>query len=428
MLGRTLVLASALALLAPLPRLSALPGGRPAAAPRPILAQPLGARALDRLSVDADRLHGTLFGLHALGDADPARLAPQKRAFQAELDRAVRGLPAPLLRVASPRERVRELREARPELALSARRAWGGVDLGPLRALAALDGELAALQLRAARELLSEASPLGPKPMRRNAALFALVGAYYSATEGATEAESLEGLAAAGAAFADGPSERTSQWRNLHAGLETAARHARNERPEQAAGLLRDLARLLRGTGDRGDRTAAEALEAQAPDPDSDAILAAKGLIVNPRLRVRTRRVYADDEAKSRARGHAVDSVRADFYQVLGQEIRLRRARSRLASPEPSAPETAAARKAVETALPWARRGTGDLKDKAARNLEAALAALEAGRLRQAAAYVHWASRTLKRRRADIVRIGRALRLRLAAAARPRRPFAAPGQ
>ncbi|MDD5302886.1 MAG: hypothetical protein PHS14_07210, partial [Elusimicrobia bacterium] len=318
----------------------------------------------------------------------------------------IAGLPAAELQDGeTPSARVKVLRRERAK----AERA--GV---PLR-LAAVSGELAALQLRVARQMISEYSPVAPKAFKRNAALWSLVGAHNSAAASAAEAVRLEALARGEEIFGDGrPFVVWNRWSNIHAELEQAALHARNERPAEASRILRAAAATLRLAGrDAADLNAAASFEALAERPESAAILAAKALVAHPEVKTRAPIPYAEMSAALRAQVHALESARADYLETLDFETGLRRAEALLTSPRPSAAERAQAHALLSSAAEWAGRGRVEAKRLAARNLESAVAALDRGDLKLAARHASWTVDALVERRAELSRIALSVRRRL---------------
>lgn len=403
---------SAPSLSAPLvPSLSPSLLSAPAAPQAPSVAVPaaaLPARTVLGLRDDADRLYAALANIHSREKANetPAALNALKRALVADFDGVIAGLPAVELPAGqSPRGRVKELRRERAK----AERAGE-----PVR-LAAVSGELAALQLRVAREMISDDSPVAPKAFKRNAALWSLVGAHNSAAASAAEATRLEALARGEEAFGDGrPYVTWNRWSNIHYELEAAARHARNGRPAEARKSLRAAAATLRRAGrDAADLKAAAAFEALAKRPKSDAILAAKDLVPHPEVKTPAPVPYEKLSSALRAQVHALESTRADYLETLDFETSLRLAEAVLTSPRPSAADRAQARARLSAAAEWAGRGRVEAKRLAARNLGSAVAALDRGDLKLAARHASWTVDALAERRAELTRIALSVRRRL---------------
>lgn len=405
---------SAPSLTAPLvPALSPSLLSAPAAPQAPVAVVPaaLPARTVLGLRDDADRLYAALAEIHSKEKANetPAALNALKRALLLDFDGVLSGLPAvELPEGRSPRGQVKVLRRERAK----AERAGE-----PLR-LAAVSGELAALQLRVAREMISDASPVAPKAFKRNAALWSLVGAHNSAAVSAAEATRLEALARGEEVFGDGrPYVVWNRWSNIHAELETAARHARNGRPAEARKALRAAAATLRLAGrDAADLKAAAAFEALAKRPESDAILAAKALVPHPEVKTAAPVPYEKLSSAMRAQVHALESTRADYLETLDFETSLRHAEALLSSPRPSAADRAQARARLSAAAEWAGRGRVEAKRLAARNLESAVGALDRGDLKLAALHATWTVSTLSERRAELSRIALSVRRRLLSA------------
>ncbi|MBI2787611.1 MAG: hypothetical protein HYX59_02910 [Elusimicrobia bacterium] len=405
---------SAPSIAAPLvPSLSPSLLSAPAAPQAPVAVVPaaLPARTVLGLRDDADRLYAALAEIHSKEKANetPAALNALKRALLLDFDGVIAGLPAVTLPEGlSPRGQVKVLRRERAK----AERAGE-----PLR-LAAVSGELAALQLRVAREMISEESPLAPKSFKRNAALWSLVGAHNSAAASAAEATRLEALARGEEVFGDGrPYVVWNRWSNIHSELEAAARHARNGRPAEARKVLRAAAATLRLAGrDAADLKAADAFEALAKRPGSDAILAAKSLVPHPEVKTAAPVPYERLSSAMRAQVHALESTRADYLETLDFETSLRHAEALLSSPRPSAADRAQARARLSAAAEWAGRGRVEAKRLAARNLESAVGALDRGDLKLAALHATWTVATLSERRAELSRIALSVRRRLLSA------------
>lgn len=383
----------------------------PAAPQAPVATVPaaaLPARTVLGLRDDADRLYAALAEIHSREKANetPSALNALKRALIVDFDGVIAGLPAAELQEGeSPRARLKVLRRERAK----AERA--GV---PLR-LAAVSGELAALQLRVAREMISDMSPVAPKAFKRNAALWSLVGAHNSAAASAAESTRLEALARSEEVFGDGrPFVIWNRWSNIHAELEQAALHARNGRPAEARKLLLAAAATLRLAGrDAADLKAAAAFEALAKSPESAAILAAKGLVAHPEVKTASPVPYDKLSAAMRAQVHALESTRDDYLEILERETSLRHAEALLTSPRPSSAERAQARAILSYVAKWAGRGRVEAKRLAARNLDSAVAALDRGDLKLAALHTSWTVNSLVERRAEVSRIALSVRRRL---------------
>ncbi len=379
-----------------------------AALSAPLLpAAALPARTVLGLRDDADRLYAALAAIHSrdkVGEASPA-LAGLKRALIADFDGVIARLPpAALAADETPAARVKALRRERAQAERNST---------PAR-LASVTGELAAMQLRAGRDMLAADSPIGPRAFKRNAALWSLVGAHNSAAASAAEAARLEAFAQGEAAFGDGrPFIVWNRWSNMHAQLEQAARHARNGRPAEARRLLRSAAAILRRSGhDAADLNAAAAFAALARQPDSATILAAKNLVAHPDVKTRTAIAYGEFNSARRAQVHALESARADYLETLDHETSLRLAEALLSSPRPSTADKARARVFLTSAAEWAGRGRIEAKRLAARNLLSAVAALDRGDRKLAARHAGWAVDTLVERRAELSRIALSMRRR----------------
>lgn len=403
--------------LAPAPLAAPALAPVPGLVPAPVL--PTGvpaARAAQALRADADRLYAALASLHSREQAgEGSALADLKRAFLGQFDGALAAAPAVEETGEALRGRVKALRRERAAAAEAADAAPAAARKPAAARLAAVSGALAAAQLKAGRELLGEGSPVKPKALRRNAALWSLVGAHNSAAVAAAESAYLEAVSRGDEAFGDGrPFVTTSRWRNLHAELDDAARHGRNGRPAQAASALRVAAAALRAAGRApADLTAAAELERLAAAPESAAILAAKALLREPRLKTVQPVSYEDMGAALRSQVHALESARADYLETAAQEAGLRRAQALLGSPRPSAEERAEARRLLEAAKGWASRGRVEAKRLAASNATPALDALERGDGELAARHAGWAADALAERRGELLRIGLSLRRRL---------------
>jgi hypothetical protein len=350
-----------------------------AAAPVPVVsAAVLPARTVLGLRDDADRLYAALAAIHSrekAGEISPA-LTELKRALIADFDGVLAKLPA-----------------ADPDGAETR----------------------AAVQLRTARRMLSSESPVGPRALKRNAALWSLVGAHNSAAAAAAESSRAEALARGEEAFGDGrPYLVWNRWSNIHAELEQAALHARNGRPAEARKQLKTAAATLRLAGrDASDVSAASAFEALAQTPDSAAILAAKALVAHPELKTRAQVPYAELSASLRAQVHALESSRADYLDILERETSVRLAEALLSSPRPSAADKAKARAFLAAAAEWAGRGRVEAKRIAARNLAAAVDAVDRGDLALAVRHAGWTVDALVERRAELSRIALSVRRRL---------------
>jgi len=380
-----------------------------AAAPQaPSVVAPLPARTVLGLRDDADRLYASLAAIHSKEKANEttSALNALKRALLADFDGVIAKLPAAVLPDGGTYSaRVKVLRRERAK----AERA------GEPARLAAVSGDLAALQLRVAREMISEESPVAPRAFKRNAALWSLVGAHNSAAASAAEAVRLEALAKSEEAFGDGrPFIVWNRWSNIHASLEEAALHSRNSRPAEARKILRAAAATLRLAGrDASDLKAAAAFEALAKRPKSIAILSAKDLVAHPEVKTRTPIPYEEMSAALRAQVHALESARADYLLTLDHETAIRRAEALLSSPRPSAADRAQARARLSAAAEWAGRGRVEAKRLSARNLEAAISALDAGDLTLARRHAGWTIDALEERRAELTRIALSVRRRL---------------
>ncbi len=344
----------------------------------PVPAAALPARTSLGLRDDADRLYAALAAIHSkekAGEPAPA-LLELKRALLADFDGVIARLPE--------------------------------------------NDDKAASQIRTARLMLSKDSPVGPPAFKRNAALWSLVGAHNSAAAASAEALRAEALAASEETFGDGrPYLVWNRWSNIHAELEQAALHARNGRPAEARKLLRAAAATLRAAGrDATDLNAAASFDAMAKRPKSDAILAAKTLVPHPEVKTRTPIAYAEMSATLRAQVHALESSREDYLQTLDRETALRVAEALLSSPRPSAADQAKARATLLAAAEWAGRGRVEAKRIAARNLLAAIAALDGDDLTLAARHATWTVDALAERRAELTRIALSVRRRLLASLR----------
>ncbi len=383
---------------------AAIPQAPAAALP----AAALPARTVLGLRDDADRLYAALAEIHSREKSNetPSALNTLKRALLVDFDGVIAGLPTPELQEGeSPRARVKVLRRERAK----AERAGA-----PVR-LATVSGELAALQLRVAREMISDESPVAPKAFKRNAALWSLVGAHNSAAASAAESVRLEALARSEEVFGDGrPFVVWNRWSNIHAELEQAALHARNGRPAKACQALRAAAATLRLAGrDAADLKAAAVLEVLAKRPESAAILSAKKLVPHPEVKTRAPVPYDEMSAALRAQVYALESSRADYLETLAFETGLRHAEALLSSPRPSAADRTQARALMSSAAEWAGRGRVEAKRLATRNLVSAIDALDRGDLKLAALHTTWTVDSLVERRAELSRIALSVRRRL---------------
>ncbi len=379
------------------------------------------ARTASVLRDDADRLYAGLAAIHSRVKAGEKEkdLTDLKRAFLGDFDGVASGLG-----VAESgdelRAKLKELRAARgkAEKALEKTPAFAREDAS--RRLAAVSGELGVYQLKAAHELLGTKSPVGPKALKRNAALWSLVGAHNSAAAAQTESAYLQARALGDDAFGDGrPYLYWNRWRNFATELQDAARDARNGRSDKAAASLRDAAAVLRGTMDAADAEAAAALETLALAPESDAILAARSLIRHPSVKTRTPIAYSDMSASLRSLVHTLESGREDYLEILAAETNLRRAADLIASPRPTPADLLLAARLAASADSWAKRGRVDAKRSAALNLDAASLSLTRGDLVLAARHIGWAADALEGRREEVRRIGLSVRGRLLRALTP---------
>ncbi|PIR15499.1 MAG: hypothetical protein COV48_14055, partial [Elusimicrobia bacterium CG11_big_fil_rev_8_21_14_0_20_64_6] len=394
--------------LAPALAPTLLPAAAPQAAVTPVPSAALPARTVLGLRDDADRLYAALANIHSREKANetPSVLNALKRALIADFDGVIAGLPAvDLAPGETPAARVKVLRRERAKAERS------GVPL----LIAAVNGELAALQLRVGRDMLSDYSPVAPRAFKRNAALWSLIGAHNSAAASAAEALRLEALARAEDIFGDGrPVVVWNRWSNIHAELEQAARHARNGRPAEARKVLRAAAATLRLAGrDAADLKAAAAFESLAKRPLSPAILAAKELVAHPEVKTPATVPYEQLSAAMRAHVHALDSAHADYLETLSQETDLRRAMAALSARRPSAADRARARKLLVSSAEWSARGRVEAKRIAARNLESAVTALDRGDRALAVRHANWAVDALTERREELTRIAKSTRRRL---------------
>lgn len=394
-----------------------------ASAPAPLLSE----RSAFELQKDADRLYASLADVHnrALAGAAPAALAPAKRAVAADLRGVLAELPDGPEDWKEVSGRLKDLRAEREALERAAdpeARAEGS------RRRAELNGEIYALQLRAAFLQLMGKAPLAAPALRRNAALWSLVGAFNSAAAGRAESGWREGRERAEAVFGDGRAVVVSRrWRNAHAELDAAARDARNGRPGKAADAFAELAEVLRkAPADDAEvlarhRAAASALHAAASAALSgeggralsDRALAVKGLIPHPKLAEPTPVFYDGADKAVRAQFHALESSKKEYLAVLEREAALARWSEVLAGPRPAKADRDAARAAFQETLAWAKRGFVGAKQVAAQNLDAALAALDRGDDKLAARHAAYARQELEGRREELERIAGGVRARL---------------
>ncbi len=388
-----------------------VPSGFLAPAPGP-------ARTAANLRDDADRLYASLAKIHSrvkAGEKDDA-LKDVKLALIGDFDGAVKNL-AVTATGDDLRARVKALRKDRAAAEKALLKAPSSSRAQAARDYADVSGTLAAYQLKAASELLLSAnSPVNSKAWKRNAALWALVGAHNSASAAAAEAAYLEALAKGEQAFGDGrPYLYWNRWRSVKTELETAARDARNGREDKAAKALLDLAAVLKATGDKKDAADAAALETLAAAPDSDKILARAAKVAHPSIKVRTPVAYSDMNAGLRSQVHALESARADYLDAAASVADLRRAAILLSSPKPTKADLALAAKVAAGVEAWAKRGRVDAKRTAALNLEAAREAQARGDLKLAARHLGWAADALQIRLGELERIALAVRRRLLA-------------
>ncbi len=185
----------------------------------------------------------------------------------------------------------------------------------------------------------------------------------------------------------------SGRWNNAHAAIETAAQDARNERVPLARQRLAGLAAKLRRTS-RADvqhlerhREAAAALEALAKD---------ESMAANP---------------AARSRKHVVERIRnKDFALALKYETILTRWSLALFADKPRAKVLVAARAEIAEVHAWMARNTGDQsKQLAAQNLEAAMAALNAGDAGLAARQIAMARDELPKLREHLDRVAAAM-------------------
>lgn len=383
----------------------------PSVVPSPLLP----ARTAVVLRDDADRLYVSLADIHSRaknGESEKS-LEDLKRRFLADFDGALKGLDVAVVGDAL-NGKVKELRAARAKAEKSLLKAAPEDRAAASKAYSDVSGALAAHQLMLARGLLTTKTKLGPKAVKRNAALWALVGAHNSAAAAAAEAAYVEALARGEDAYGDGsPYLYWSRWRNVRTELEQAARDARNGREAKASKTLEELSAVLKGTGDASDAEAAAALEALVGSPNSEGILAAVALVKHPSLKTRGPVSYSDMSATVRAQVHALESGRADYLETAANEAALRRAAALLSSPRPSGADTLLASKLAASAHEWAARGRVEQKKIAARNLDAASLALARGDLTLAAKHLEFAADALSERREELLRIAASVRRRL---------------
>ncbi len=393
--------------------------------PAPVLSE----RAAFELQKDADRLYAALAQVHnqAQSGTPAAALLPAKRAVAADLHGVLTQLPgdgpAGWPAVSARLKELRAEREALEKAGVTPTdRAAGS------RRRAELNGEIYALQMRAAYLQLMGQAPLNAPALRRNAALWSLVGAFNSAAAGSAESGWREGLDRAEALFGDGTAVVVSRrWRNLHTDLDEAARDARNGRERRAADRFAALAELLRAAPvDDAEhlerhRRAAAALHAAAAaaltGEDGETLsargLAVKDLIPHPKVSEPVAVSYDAQDKAVRAQFHALESSKQEYLNVLAREAALTRWALVLAGPRPTQADRDAARADFLEARTWAGRGFVGPKQVAAQNLDAALAALELGDDALAARHAAFARDELAARRADLERIADGLRARL---------------
>lgn len=380
-----------------------------------VAASPVPVRTVSALRDDADRLYASLAAIHSrakAGEGEPA-LADLKRAFLGDFDGVAARLGVPETGDAL-RASIKALRRdrAKAEKALDA--AEMPVSPAVAGAVADVSAALAARQLKAARELLAADSPVGSRAFKRNAALWALVGAHNSASAAAIEAAYVRAVSEAEPAYGDGrPYVTWNRWRNVRTELETAARDARNGRAAKASRELSALAAVLRGTGDRKDASDAAALEELAKAPESPAILAAAARVAHPAIKVRTPVAYEDMNASLRSIIHALESGRSHYLATARVEADLRRAAALISSARPAAAELDAANRLMILSQAWAGSGRVDAKREAKTNVMAARAALARGDRELAARHLVWAADGLEARLGELRRIGLSLKKRL---------------
>jgi hypothetical protein len=396
----------------------------------PTLAPALTERAVFELQKDADRIYGALAAVHAQARAGAAAeaVAPAKRALAADLRGVLAQLPADASGWDEVSSRLKALRRERAELE-RASAADPAAGAARARERADLNARIYALQMRAAWAQLMGEAPLKSPALRRNAALWSLVGAYNSAAAGRADAGWQAGLDRAEAVFGDGTAVVVSRrWRNVGTELDDAARDARNGRAERAAERFAELAELLRRTpADDVEnlarhREAAAALDAAAAaaraGEDGAALsaraLAVKDSIPHPKLAEPVAVSYDGLDKAARAQAHALESAKADYLIVLGHESLLARWAEILGGPRPTRADRDAARADAARVRAWAGRGFVGAKQIVAQDLDAALAALDRGDDALAARHAGWARDELRQRRGELERIAAGLRARLA--------------
>ncbi len=402
------------------------PLGAPAGlAPAPALTE----RALFELQKDADRIYAALAAVHSQErtGAAPEAARTAKRELAADLGGVLSQLPADASDWSALSSRLKDLRRERASVERAATESPEARSAGARRR-AELNASIYALQLRAAYAQLMGGAPLPSPALRRNAALWSLVGAYNSAAAGRADAGWREGLDRAEAVFGDGRAVMVSRrWRNARTELDDAARDARNGRLERAADGFARVAGLLRRVPVNDaehlarHRAAAELLDAAAlaarGGEDGAELTAraeeAKNSIPHPKLPEPTLISYDALDQAARAQAHALDSAKADYLAVLAREASLSRWAQVLAGPRPSPSDRAAARADFQEARAWAGRGFVGPKQLAAQELDAALDALARGDDALAARHAGWARDELTRRRGDLERIASGLRARL---------------
>ena len=386
----------------------------------------LSSRAFLELQIDSNRLLTSLAQVHslALSGVPPAELEAPKRAIIRDMDQVLSQLTIAL---PTDREamssRLREIRAERTALESAQAKA----DSAAARhRLIELNEEIYALQIRNARLQLKGKSSRNPPALRRNAALWSLLGAFNSAAAGHADAGWMERPRTTVSIAADGTTVIVSgRWNNAHTAIETAAQDARNDRVALARQRLAGLAAKLRRTSrpdvhhlNRHDEAAA-ALEALATDKSaakdpvalSAQALAIKDLLPHPKILVPTAIPYTDPATAARSRKHAVERIRnKDFVQTLKYETLLTRWSLALFADNPRAKVLVAARAAVAEVHTWMARNIGDeFKQLAAQNLEAALAALDAGDVGLAARQIVMARDELPKLREHFDRVASAM-------------------
>jgi hypothetical protein len=426
MLILTFVLSASLASAASMaPRLTPAPAvlAAPAVASDLLAAPPVAlapARTMLGIREDADRLWGKLAILHSRAQSGEASVGLRilKRSMIADFDGVVASLPdVPAVDGATPSEQIKSLHRQRRTLVEALKTTDGDRRTLLQRHAAELSGVLAILQLRVARGLLHENSPLRSKSLRRNAAISTLLGAHNSASRAAIEALRVEAVDKAAHAFGDSRTlQRWNHWFHLHAQIEAAALHARNGRPEEARAKLGEVVAILRDGGrDAADLAAADRLERLAATPDSPAILAAKDLVAHPDIKTLTHVEYADLSAKRRSFVHALVGGHEEHVLTLSHETAVREAAADITAPHATAGDIAQARARLAVVLEWSggRRVRVAEKRLCAQNLRAALAALDEDDLALAARHAERAADFLAQRRATLAAQGHAVRERL---------------